>query len=85
MLATIDRFTITRFQYPRDRPIGDSQVISHHHYAAAQVSPNDSHKGAPAAPKASIMKAGNITNSPCAKLMVPEACHNSVKPSAASA
>ncbi len=35
MLATIDRFTITRFQYPRDRPIGDSQVISHHHYAAA--------------------------------------------------
>jgi len=35
MLATIDRFTITRFQYPRERPIGDSQVISHFNYAAA--------------------------------------------------
>ena len=31
------------------------------------------------------MKAGSITNSPCAKLIVPEACHSSVKPSAASA
>lgn len=35
MLATIERFTLTRFQYPRSRPIGDSQVISHFHYAAA--------------------------------------------------
>lgn len=33
--ATIARFAITRFQYPRDRPIGDSQVISTHHYSAA--------------------------------------------------
>jgi L-alanine-DL-glutamate epimerase-like enolase superfamily enzyme len=35
MPATIERFTITRFQYPRSRPIGDSQVISHDHYSAA--------------------------------------------------
>ena len=32
-----------------------------------------------------MMKAGSMTNSPWAKLMVPEACHNKVKPSAASA
>ena len=41
--------------------------------------------GAPMPMKASIANAGSMTNSPCAKLMVPEACHNSVKPSAASA
>lgn len=35
MLATIAGFAITRFQYPRARPIGDSQVISHFHHAAA--------------------------------------------------
>ena len=32
-----------------------------------------------------MMKAGNMTNSPWAKLMVPEACQSKVKPSAASA
>ena len=32
-----------------------------------------------------IMKAGSITNSPWAKLIVPEACHSKVKPKAASA
>jgi hypothetical protein len=35
--------------------------------------------------KPSIAKAGSITNSPWAKLMVPDACHSRVKPSAASA
>ena len=33
----------------------------------------------------SARKAGTITNSPCAKLMVCEVCHSSVKPTAASA
>ena len=33
----------------------------------------------------SIANAGSITNSPCAKLIMPAACHSSVKPSAASA
>jgi hypothetical protein len=33
----------------------------------------------------SDMKAGSMMNSPSAKLIVPEACHSSVKPSAASA
>ena len=41
--------------------------------------------GAPIAMKPSNMKAGSMTNSPWAKLMVPEACHSSVKPKAASA
>ena len=39
----------------------------------------------PLTAKASMMKAGSITNSPWAKLMVPLACHSRVKPSAASA
>ena len=43
-----------------------------------------SHSGSPAAMQASIMKAGSITNSPCAKLIVPLACQSKVKPSAAS-
>ena len=34
---------------------------------------------------ASAKNAGSITNSPCAKLMVCEVCHSSVKPIAASA
>ena len=33
----------------------------------------------------SAKKAGSMTNSPCAKLMVCEVCHSSVKPMAASA
>jgi len=40
--------------------------------------------GAPSAMKPIIMKAGSMTNSPCAKLMVPLACHSSVKPKAAN-
>ena len=52
---------------------------------AAQVSRNDSQTGAPTAMKNSIVKAGSMTNSPWAKLMVPDACQSSVKPSAASA
>jgi hypothetical protein len=32
-----------------------------------------------------IENAGSITNSPCAKLMVPDACHSSVKPAPRSA
>ena len=50
-----------------------------------QLAPKLSTNGKPAAIKPSIMKAGSITNSPCAKLMVPEACHSKVKPRAASA
>ena len=53
--------------------------------ATPQVQAKAASSGRPSAPKASITKAGSITNSPCAKLMVPEACHSSVKPSAASA
>jgi hypothetical protein len=53
--------------------------------ATPQVARKASGSGSPAAPKASITKAGSITNSPWAKLIVPEACHSSVKPSAASA
>jgi hypothetical protein len=41
--------------------------------------------GAPSEIKPNIMKAGSITNSPWAKLMVPDACHSKVKPRAASA
>ena len=41
--------------------------------------------GNPNAENASIVNAGSITNSPCAKLMVPLACHSRVKPRAASA
>ena len=33
----------------------------------------------------STKKAGSMTNSPCAKLMVCEVCHRSVKPIATSA
>ena len=46
---------------------------------------NATSSGAPMAMKPSIMKAGSITNSPWAKLMVPAACHSRVKPSAARA
>ena len=53
--------------------------------ATAQVTRNASQSGAPAAMQNSIPNAGSITNSPCAKLIVPDACHSSVKPSAASA
>lgn len=53
--------------------------------ATTIVSTKLSESGAPKDMKASIAKAGSITNSPCAKLMVPLACHSNVKPSAASA
>ena len=53
--------------------------------ATTQVSTKASGSGGPAAIRPSIMKAGSITNSPWAKLIVPEACHSSVKPRAASA
>ncbi len=53
--------------------------------AATQVSRNASHSGAPNAMQNSIPNAGSMTNSPCAKLIVPDACHSKVKPSAASA
>ncbi|MHC2720904.1 hypothetical protein ACVIYH_006602 [Bradyrhizobium diazoefficiens] len=44
-----------------------------------------SQNGAPTCIVASIRNAGSITNSPCAKLMVCEVCHSSVKPTATSA
>ncbi|MGY4328087.1 hypothetical protein ACVWWG_002504 [Bradyrhizobium sp. LB7.2] len=44
-----------------------------------------SQNGAPACIAANIKNAGSITNSPCAKLMVCEVCHSSVKPTATSA
>jgi hypothetical protein len=53
--------------------------------ATTQVSAKESSSGSFSAANASIMNAGSITNSPCAKLIVPEACHSKVKPSAASA
>jgi hypothetical protein len=53
--------------------------------ATTQVSRNAAGNGAPHHANASIVNAGSITNSPWAKLMVPEACHSSVKPSAARA
>ncbi len=53
--------------------------------ATTQVNAKLTSSGSPSALNASIMKAGSITNSPCAKLMVPLACHSKVKPSAASA
>jgi hypothetical protein len=53
--------------------------------ATTHVSAKLTSSGRPIALKASIMKAGSITNSPCAKLMVPLACQSSVKPRAASA
>ena len=54
--------------------------------ATRQASRNASQSGASATlRKNSIANAGSITNSPCAKLIVPDACHSSVKPSAASA
>ena len=46
---------------------------------------NDAHNGKPKDMPINIAKAGSMTNSPCAKLMVPAACHKSVKPSAAIA
>ena len=51
----------------------------------AQAARKASTSGTLALSRITMMKAGNITNSPCAKLIVPEACHSSVKPSAASA
>ena len=53
--------------------------------ATTQVQAKLASSGMPKAAKPSMMKAGSITNSPCAKLIVPEACHSSVKPSAATA
>ena len=53
--------------------------------AIAHVTTNATQSGAPAAAHTSIANAGSITNSPCAKLIVPDACQSSVKPSAASA
>ncbi len=53
--------------------------------ATMQVSMKLTSSGRPIELKASIMKAGSMTNSPCAKLIVPLACHSSVKPSAARA
>ena len=53
--------------------------------ATQQVARNAIGSGKPIAPKASIMNAGSMTNSPWAKLIVPLACHSRVKPSAASA
>jgi L-alanine-DL-glutamate epimerase-like enolase superfamily enzyme len=35
MPSTIERFVITRYQFPRSRPIGDSQVQSDMHYIGA--------------------------------------------------
>ncbi len=52
--------------------------------ATRQVATKASGNGKPIAPKPSIMKAGSMTNSPCAKLIVPLACQSSVNPSAAS-
>ena len=53
--------------------------------ATRQAARKAASSGSPADTKAIMMKAGSITNSPCAKLIVPLACHSSVKPSAASA
>ena len=44
-----------------------------------------SQNGRPACIAASIRNAGSMTNSPCAKLMVCEVCHSSVKPTATTA
>ena len=44
-----------------------------------------SQNGAPACITASIRNAGSMTNSPCAKLMVCDVCHSSVKPTATRA
>ena len=41
-----------------------------------------SQNGAPTCIAASIRNAGSMTNSPCAKLMVCDVCHSSVKPTA---
>ena len=42
-------------------------------------------KGRPKCIAASIRKAGSMTNSPCAKLMVCDVCQSSAKPTATSA
>ncbi len=55
---------------------------------SATTSPT-THAGQKRQPKnfiaARMKKAGSITNSPCAKLMVCEVCHSSVKPTATRA
>src|ERR1700712_4945961 len=53
--------------------------------ATMQVNANAARSGIPNDENASIVKAGSITKSPGAKLIVPDACHISVKPSAATA
>jgi hypothetical protein len=53
--------------------------------ASTTVSTKLTASGAPRLRKPSIMKAGNMTNSPWAKLMVPLACQSRVKPKAARA
>ena len=52
---------------------------------SGSVARNAQPSGRPVFRKNSIENAGSITISPSAKLMVPEACHSSVNPSAASA
>jgi len=51
----------------------------------AQLTQKLANNGKPAAMHPIIMNAGNITNSPWAKLIVPEACQSKVKPKAANA
>jgi hypothetical protein len=50
----------------------------HRHQHAARKASQQRQPGGHEGPI--MMKAGSITNSPCAKLMVPLACHSSVKP-----
>ena len=51
----------------------------------ASTSASDERQAEPSSCAISAKKAGTITNSPCAKLMVCDVCHSSVKPIAASA
>ena len=52
---------------------------------SATATMNDAHSGRPNDMPISMANAGSMTNSPCAKLMVPAACQSSVKPRAAIA
>jgi hypothetical protein len=49
-----------------------------------QLTQKLTNKGMPASKHPIIMNAGNMTNSPWAKLIVPEACQSNVKPKAAN-
>src|SRR6185503_18742367 len=60
-------------------PTPSSAMMTRH------ASRNAIQRGAPIPMKNRIENAGSITNSPCAKLIVPDACHSSVKPRAARA